>query len=205
MAAFKKFDPYAFLENRRRLASHPNTIELSQVSRVSRGCHLEIEKTDCQKTAEESPTSNVENEKSTGTPAKAAKAAKSPRIPSTIEDAFAVLERACPSYIEPNRWRLAVADGRLFLDTWGVQAESFGWCSTELFGLHEPPTNPHPSYNRLSRYDCTGLIWLLGSNPVVAMTEDTAAIQHKSGSITVYRKERKPGLGPLGDSLDDFV
>src|SRR5258705_9063705 len=91
MAAFKKFDPYAFLENRRRLAAenlgrYPKTIELSQVSRLSRGCHLEIEKTDCKKPAEESPTSYVENEKSTGTPAKAAKAAKAePESITSIE------------------------------------------------------------------------------------------------------------------------
>ena len=27
--------------------------------------------------------------------------------------------------------------------------------------LHDPPAVPHPSYSRLSRYDCTGLVWLL--------------------------------------------
>jgi len=50
------------------------------------------------------------------------------------------------------------------------------------------------------------LIWLLAGNPVVALTKDTAAIQHKStGSITIYRKELKTALGPIGDSLEDFV
>jgi len=87
----------------------------------------------------------------------------------------------------------------------GEQAAAFGWTSAELFGLHELSTSPHPSYNRLARYDCTGLVWLLSGNPVVALTTGTAAIQHRSGSITTYRKERKPALGPLGDSLDDFV
>ena len=82
---------------------------------------------------------------------------------------------------------------------------ALGWTSDELFGLHEPPSNPHPSYNRLSRYDCAGLVWLLRGNPLVALTENTAAIQHKSGSITNYLKLNKPGLGPVGDSLDDFV
>jgi hypothetical protein len=45
----------------------------------------------------------------------------------------------------------------------------------------------------------------LRGSPVVALTADTAAIQHKSGSITNYRKLNKPGLGPIGDSLEDFV
>ena len=120
-------------------------------------------------------------------------------------DDFAALERRRPDYIEQQHWQQAVEDGRRFLATWGEQSAAFGWTSDELFGLHETPSNPHPSYSRLSRYDCTGLIWLLRGNPVVAMAENTAAVQHKSGSITNYRKLNKPGLGPVGDSLDDFV
>ena len=120
-------------------------------------------------------------------------------------DDFAVLERRCPDCVDRTPWHQAVDDGRRFLATWGDQAAALGWSGEELFGLHDSPTKPHPSYNRLSRYDCTGLIWLLGGNPVVAMTETTAAVQHESGSITVYRKFNKPALGPLGDSLDDFV
>jgi hypothetical protein len=50
----------------------------------------------------------------------------------------------------------------------------------------------------------TGLIWLLRGRPVVALTEATAAIQGASGTITVYRKDNKPALGPVGDSLCDL-
>jgi len=74
-----------------------------------------------------------------------------------------------------------------------------------LFGLHTPPEQPHPSYSRLSRYDATGLIWLLQGRPVVALTEATASIRNPTGSITVFRKHNRPALGPLGDSLDDFA
>jgi len=57
----------------------------------------------------------------------------------------------------------------------------------DLFGLHRPPEKPHPSYSRLSRYDETGLIWLLQGREVVALTEATAAIQNPT-AITVYRR-----------------
>ena len=67
-----------------------------------------------------------------------------------------------------------------------------------------PPAKPHPSYSRLSRYDETGLIWLLQGRPVVALTEATAAIESPAGTITTYRRHNKPALGPVGDSLDDF-
>jgi hypothetical protein len=83
-----------------------------------------------------------------------------------------------------------VEDGRRFLAKWGAQAEALGWTSADLFGLHTPPERPHPSYSRLSRYDATGLCWLLQGRPVVALTEATAAIQGPTGAITTYRRTR---------------
>jgi hypothetical protein len=117
---------------------------------------------------------------------------------------FSELERRCPDHVEPSRWQQAVEDSRRFLAQWGEQAEHFGWTPRDLFGLHKIPAKPHPSYRRLSRYDCTGLIWLLRGCPVVALTESTVAIRMPTGSILTYRKHNKPALGPLGDSLDDF-
>jgi hypothetical protein len=115
-----------------------------------------------------------------------------------------VLEAVCPDLVQVDRWQQAVEDGRAFLETWGKQAESLGWTSRDLFGLQKSPDQPHPSYRRLSRYDETGLIWLLQGRPVVALTDGTAAIENPTGAITVYRRYDKPGLGPVGDSLDDF-
>jgi hypothetical protein len=96
--------------------------------------------------------------------------------------------------------------GRLpstILARWGEQAEALGWTAKDLFGLHKPPASQHPSYSRLSRYDETGLVWLLQGREVVALTEATAAIQSLTGAITIYRRHNKPTLGPIGDSLDD--
>jgi hypothetical protein len=88
-----------------------------------------------------------------------------------------------------------------FLARWGGQAEALGWTAKDLFGLQTPPD---PSYSRLSRYDETGLIWLLYGREVVALTEATVAIQNPTGAITIYRRHNKPALGPVGDSLDDL-
>jgi hypothetical protein len=118
---------------------------------------------------------------------------------------FAFLQVKAPAHIEENRWRQAVRDGSSFLAVWGDQAQGLGWTSADLFGLHTPPANPHPTYSRLSRYDETGLIWLLQGRPVVALTEATAAILSSTGAVTTYRRHSKPGLGPLGDSLEDLV
>ena len=48
---------------------------------------------------------------------------------------------------------------------------------SELFGLHPVPERPAANYQRLSRYDETGLVWLLRGHPVVALMETEAAIQ----------------------------
>ena len=95
-------------------------------------------------------------------------------------------------------------DGRRFLARWGEPADALGWTAKDLFGLHKPPASPHPSYSRLSRYDETGLVWLLRGREVVALTEATAAIQSSTGAITTYLRFNKPAFGPLGDSLDDL-
>ena len=115
-----------------------------------------------------------------------------------------MLREHCPDHVERGRWQQAVEDGRRFLDKWGEQAAALGWTPRDLFGLQKSPDQPHPSYRRLSRYDETGLIWLLQGRPVVALTDATAAIENPTGAITVYRRYDKPALGPVGDSLDDF-
>jgi hypothetical protein len=114
--------------------------------------------------------------------------------------AFAYLQLKPPALVDVARWRQAVEDGSCFLAKWGSQAEALNWSSADLFGLHTPPEKPHPSYNRLSRYDGTGLIWLLQGRPVVALTADTASIKGITGNITVYRKHNKPALGRNGAS-----
>jgi hypothetical protein len=121
-----------------------------------------------------------------------------------VDAVLVALESRCPDLVPPARWQQAIEDGRAFLAKWGRQAEALGWTARDLFGLHQPPTKPHSSYSRLSRYDHTGLVWLLQGRPVVALTENMAAIQSPSGNVTVYRKLNKPALGPVGDSLDDL-
>jgi hypothetical protein len=116
---------------------------------------------------------------------------------------LAALRATCPVDIPEDRWRQAIADAELFISEWGGQAQGFGWTARELFGLATPLERPAATYSRLSRYDETGLIWLLRGRPVIALTETTAAIQSATAVLT-YRKLNKPALGPLGDSLDDM-
>jgi hypothetical protein len=122
---------------------------------------------------------------------------------SPYAEALDRLERGCPDYVEAERWQQCAIDARRFLATWGGRAAALGWSPSELFGLHQVPPQPAATYQRLSRYDATGLIWLLRGRSVVALTKGEAAIQC-NGAVVVYRKDRKPALGPLGDSLDDF-
>ena len=118
---------------------------------------------------------------------------------------LAALKSRCPELVEPARWQQAIQDAESFLAEWGGQAESLGWTSRDLFGLAPVPDKPGANFQRLSRYDLTGLIWLLRGDQVVALTETIAAIRHATGHITTYRRFHKPALGPLGDSLEDIA
>ena len=118
---------------------------------------------------------------------------------------FARLQLGPPDLVDVDRWRQAVEDGRTFLHQWSETAQRLNRSSADLFRLHRPPGKPHPSYRRLSRYDATGLIWLLDGREVVALTDDSASIRNPTGTVAVYRGHNKPALGPLGDSLEDVV
>jgi hypothetical protein len=98
------------------------------------------------------------------------------------------LERRCPDFIEQRRWQQCIDDAQHFIATWGPQAEALEWSSGDLFALHAPPEEPHPSYRRLSRYDATGLIWNLAGHRVVALSSHTAAVAGHTGSIIKYHK-----------------
>ena len=129
-------------------------------------------------------------------------------VPGTVVgihygNVLTALRSDCPELIEDQRWKQAIVDADRFLATWEEQAHALGWSARELFGLHSVPAHRGPTYQRLSRYDETGLIWLLEGRPVIALAATEAAIQGSTGAL-VYRKHRKPALGPLGDSLDDM-
>jgi hypothetical protein len=132
--------------------------------------------------------------------AAANKAAEGCRLELTL----LALAKKCPAQIDEAPWLQALADGQRFLARWGQEAEALGWTVRDLFGLAPIPDRPHPRYRRLSRYDETGLIWLLCGRQVLALTESTAEVENPTGAVTVYRRHNKPALGPLGDSLDDF-
>ena len=116
---------------------------------------------------------------------------------------FEILRSRCPDWVPVDRWQQCVEDGKRFLAQWGGLAEVSGCTTRDLFGLASVPDSPHPSYCRLSRYDETGLIWLLRGRAVLALTESTAAIGSPTGTVTVY--SRKPELGPLNDLLDEQI
>jgi hypothetical protein len=60
-----------------------------------------------------------------------------------------------------------------------------------------------PSYSRLSRYDHTGLVWLLQGRSVLALTDGTAAIENATGAVIIYRRNNS-ALGPESDSLSQW-
>ena len=109
------------------------------------------------------------------------------------------LERRCPAWVDTADWQRTIEDGRRFVTRWGEQAEVLGWTPTDLFGLHMPPTKPASNYRRLSRYDETGLIWLLHRRPVIALTKTAATILAPTGANLSFQRSTKAASGPLAE------
>ena len=112
---------------------------------------------------------------------------------SPLTSAFSAIERQCSDLVSVADWQRAVDDGRLFIVQWGERAEALGWTAQDLFGLHDPSEQRGSNYRRLSRYDVTGLIWLLHGRPVVALTADRAVIGTTGGEITFHRMATQNG------------
>ena len=126
------------------------------------------------------------------------------RDPVSNASALAALRANCPAHVPEDRWHQAIVDATAFTSKWGAQAHALGWTERELLGLPDVPDRPRPKYQRLSRYDQTGLVWLLQGRRVVELTKDKAVIETPTGAVA-YRRYNKPAPGPLGDSLDDFA
>ncbi len=79
-------------------------------------------------------------------------------------------------------WRALQEDALEFLRGWAAQAHALGWDGLDLFGVHGEA--PH------ARLDGMGLVPLLSGRPVVALTEDSAAIKANSGGTLTFRMRR---------------
>ncbi len=77
-------------------------------------------------------------------------------------------------------WKILQEDALAFLRDWAAQAHALGWEALDLFGVHAKA--PH------ARLDGMGLVPLLSSRSVVALTENSAAIGANSGGVLTYHK-----------------
>ena len=91
-----------------------------------------------------------------------------------------------PAWTE-EAWKALQDDALAFLQEWAAQAHGLGWNGLDLFGAH--PTAP------VARMDGKGLVLLLQGRPVVALTEDSAAIKTESGGSLAFRKHPAPPAG----------
>ena len=98
-------------------------------------------------------------------------------VPIIYASEFARLQAHPPAEVPRDRWDQFINDAGLFFDRWGKQAEALGWRADELFGLD--PCAP------LARYDRMGLIWMVKSERVVALTATEARL---SGGLIFYAK-----------------
>jgi hypothetical protein len=105
-------------------------------------------------------------------------------IPRAWAEGFARLDPdRPPGDVPAKRWLAFIDDIGLFLDSpFCAVAAALGWGPFDLFGCGRD--------RPFARIDCAGLLWLLNGDKLVALTENTATIETRTGARQTYR--RKP-------------
>ena len=100
-------------------------------------------------------------------------------------EGFARLDgMAPPAGIAAHCWRELVDNAGRFIDRWAAQAGSLGWTTVTIFGCH--PEAP------LARCDMQGLVFVIGSGEVIAITAATATIRTRAGALQTFRRMPLP-------------
>ena len=85
-----------------------------------------------------------------------------------------------PATVAPDSWAAFLESCEAFMaGPWPGKAASMGWTADSLFGCH--------GRKPVERVDRMGLLWLLGTGRIAALTEETAVIEMPSGSRLTYR------------------
>jgi hypothetical protein len=87
-----------------------------------------------------------------------------------------------PRDIPPGRWQRFVDDVGRFIDSSFCRvAIALGWGPYDLFGCDRD--------RPFARIDQAGLLWLLNGDRLIALTENTAAIETRTGARHTYRRK----------------
>jgi hypothetical protein len=92
-----------------------------------------------------------------------------------------------PGDIPLRRWNQLIKDIGDFVDGgWAEKAATLGWTLGDLVGAD--PERP------FARLDKAGLLWLLNSHRIIAICDNTATIETRTGARQTYhRKPNEPG------------
>jgi hypothetical protein len=200
MAAFRRFDPYAVLgENK-----HLDREGLASLAGLA-AAGLENQNRAHMLTIPDFALAE-DNQDREVTPAKVAKSAKPTLTWGDLEakPAAIVGHDGCipiawaeglarldpdrpPGDVPTRRWLTFIDDIGQFLDSpFCAIATALGWRPLDLFGCDRD--------RPFARIDQAGLLWLLNGDRLLALTENTAAIQTRTGAgQTYHRKPSDPG------------
>jgi hypothetical protein len=112
-------------------------------------------------------------------------------IPRAWAEGFARLDsNRLPANVPPRRWKRFVDDVGRFLDgPFCAVAVSLGWGPYGLFGCDRD--------RPFARIDKAGLLWLLDGHRLVALSENTATIETRTGARQTWRRSSARPAGCL--------
>jgi len=189
--AFRKFDPYAFLQNEagagtpakpaRPAKDTESAVSFSAPSNFSIGGRF-----NCKKKSPNFPAAEVGFETSATLHPAIALPGCVAEFPHEWRHGLSKLEAmSCPYRFKSSRWTLLTRDARRFIDEWASQCASLGWTTLDVFGVN--PQSPD------NRHDGKGLVILLGGHQLISIEPDKATVKSPStGNILRIYRRRTP-------------
>ena len=104
-------------------------------------------------------------------------------IPHPWAEGFARLDPGRPPGDVPaKRWLTFIDDVGRFLDSpFCAVATALGWGPHDLFGCDRD--------RPFARIDCAGLLWLLNGDRLIALAENTATVETRTGARHIFRRK----------------
>jgi hypothetical protein len=105
------------------------------------------------------------------------------RIPRAWAEGFARLHPDRPAGDVPlRRWQAFIDDVGRFLDSpFCAVASALGWTAYDVFGCDRD--------RPFAQIDQEGLLWLLNGDRLIALSENTATVERRTGARQIFRRQ----------------
>lgn len=126
----------------------------------------------------------------------------SPELPDEwVEGVCLLSSKGKPANVTDRWWSIVCQDAHAFLSSdWVLRAVDLGWSAKDLFGCHRESPE--------ARFDAMGLVVAMNGKTLVALSEDSARLEARSGDRLRHNRRThcpQKQIAPLWNLIEGTV